>query len=353
MNYVETVNQFWRLRRSKRITNLQADLYFFLLNESSSRGIGSNWENPFQCPNGLVCSAIGISEKSLIDARNVLQQIGLIEFESGVTKQKAPVYHLVDYWNKVSNPVSIPGGKQGGNPVSIPGGNDGNIIRKKPNQTKPNKTSSAPASPAPPKKSGKKKKEEEPEPYWQDLVGVWFRFNVKKFLAGHPGADPKDGEPSFERDDPKIFKRIISRLKARAAARKVEWTETEAVARLEGFLQKCDEDDWLSKHFLLANLEKQFDSIILNHQAAAAEKKGKPTPAKVPPKSDWEEVLYLLERHNEGAEVEQLIQANHFDILVSRGAIPVGLIDASKPILEQQRYWVLKFFKQNATVCTS
>jgi hypothetical protein len=122
MNYLKLINQFWQLRRSKRITNLQADLYYFLMQECNSR----NWENPFQCSNGLVCTSIGITEKSLIDARNVLQQIGLIEFEKGITKQKAPTYYLLDYCNK----VSIPGGIPVSNGVGIAVGNQGNTISK-------------------------------------------------------------------------------------------------------------------------------------------------------------------------------------------------------------------------------
>lgn len=259
MNYIELINQFWRLRRSKRITNLQADLYFFLIQESNQR----SWENPFQCPNGLVCSSIGITEKSLIDARNVLQQLGLIEFEKGITKQKAPVYYLPKYWNKVSNPVSIPvgnrGGNEGGNPV---------YINTKPNQKKQNqKDSSGDKSPAPKKKKRVKKKEVETEPYWDQLVKVWFDFNVEKFLLRNPGADPKDGEPSFKGSDPRDLKHIIGQLKARAKRKfdagypQFEWTEGRAMTSLREFLDHCFSDPWLSANFLLSNILKQFDNF--------------------------------------------------------------------------------------------
>jgi len=131
MNYLKLINQFWQVRRSRRVTNLQADVYYFLLQECNIR----TWENPFQCPNGLICSSIGITEKSLIDARNALQQLGLIEVEKGVTKQKSPSYYLPEYWNKESNTVSIPVSNQGG----IEGGNQGGIevnIYNKQNKTK-------------------------------------------------------------------------------------------------------------------------------------------------------------------------------------------------------------------------
>lgn len=90
MNYIELINQFWQVRRSKRITSLQADVYFTLLNECNLRG----WENPFEISNKLICATIGISEPSLIDSRNRLQQIGLIEFQNGKRNSQSPVYYL-------------------------------------------------------------------------------------------------------------------------------------------------------------------------------------------------------------------------------------------------------------------
>ena len=159
MNYLEAINQFWQLRRSKRITNLQADLYFFLLQESNSR----NWENPFQCSNGLVCTSICVTEKSMIDARNVLQQLGLIAFDRGVTKQKAPVYYLQEYWNKVSNPVSKSVSIQVSNPVSNNRSNQANI------NTKQNKTETKLSkSHLPPEGGNAEKKEHPAKPHsWQ------------------------------------------------------------------------------------------------------------------------------------------------------------------------------------------
>lgn len=90
MNYIELINQFWQIRRSKRITSLQADVYFTLLNECNLRG----WENPFEVSNKLICATIGISEPSLIDSRNRLQQIGLIEFQNGKRNSQSPIYYL-------------------------------------------------------------------------------------------------------------------------------------------------------------------------------------------------------------------------------------------------------------------
>lgn len=92
MNYIQLINLFWQTRREVRITSVEADLYFFLLQESNNR----NWENPFECPNGLICVTIGVTEKTMIEARNRLQQKGLIKFESGKRKTKSPVYTILN-----------------------------------------------------------------------------------------------------------------------------------------------------------------------------------------------------------------------------------------------------------------
>lgn len=92
MNYIQLINLFWQTRREVRITSVEADLYFFLLQESNNR----DWENPFECPNGLICVTIGVTEKTMIEARNRLQQKGLIKFESGKRKTKSPVYTILN-----------------------------------------------------------------------------------------------------------------------------------------------------------------------------------------------------------------------------------------------------------------
>ena len=111
--------------------------------------------------------------------------------------------------------------------------------------------------------SSKKKKEEPPEPFWSALVAAWFDFNTQKYLEKHPGANPKEGQPSFHGQDPKIFKRIIGLLKKRASAQGVPWDEISSVVRINGFLTRAWENKWLRENFLLSNLEKQFDTIVL------------------------------------------------------------------------------------------
>jgi hypothetical protein len=97
MNYLRLINQFWKLRRSKRITSKQADLYFFLIQEANGR----DWENPFECSNISIIASIDMKEPTLIDARNRLKQLGLIEFRGGKRNEASPMYELL-YLNNLS-----------------------------------------------------------------------------------------------------------------------------------------------------------------------------------------------------------------------------------------------------------
>ena len=110
MNYIELINQFWSTRRRVRLTSAEADLYFCLLQECNLR----DWTNPFECPNGLICALINVNEKTLLRARNGLQQKGYIEFEKGQRKAKSPVYRICLYTQNSCLTAGISGGKKGG-----------------------------------------------------------------------------------------------------------------------------------------------------------------------------------------------------------------------------------------------
>ena len=86
------------MNRSVEFSPNEVFLYFYLLNECNIRG----WQNPFEHPNKTIVLATGISEKTVIEVRNRLQQKGLITFESGKKNAKSPVYYL----NDLSKPLS-------------------------------------------------------------------------------------------------------------------------------------------------------------------------------------------------------------------------------------------------------
>ena len=90
------------MNRSVEFSPNEVFLYFYLLNECNIRG----WQNPFEHPNKTIVLATGISEKTVIEVRNRLQQKGLITFESGKKNAKSPVYYLLDESKTVSKEVS-------------------------------------------------------------------------------------------------------------------------------------------------------------------------------------------------------------------------------------------------------
>lgn len=92
MTYIDYINLFWKTSQNVKFSSNEAYLYFFLLSECNIRG----WENPFECPNRRIILSIGISEPTLIDCRNRLQNKGLLIFESGKRNEKSPVYYLND-----------------------------------------------------------------------------------------------------------------------------------------------------------------------------------------------------------------------------------------------------------------
>lgn len=245
MNYIVLINTFWSLRRSCKISNLQADLYFFLLQESNAR----NWQNPFHCSNQMICASLGVSEKSVIAARMVLKDLGLIDYENGITKRLAPKYCLLEYCNKVSNPVSNPVSNQGNNPVSNPVSIDGNILYKQ-KETKSNKTKQSSFNDVP---SFDKKNIS--DDYWEKWVSSWFEFYQKK----HNGI-----KPIFHGSQPKALKEIRSFLKKNAQENMPEKDpEEHALQSWQYILENHFRlDDWLKTQFDLSVILKKMNDIM-------------------------------------------------------------------------------------------
>lgn len=88
--YDSFIKRFWKMRRIMKISSGEADLYFFFIHESFLR----NWAVKFECPNGIISATLGITEKTLIDVRNRLQQKGLIAFIPGQRKKQSPIYTI-------------------------------------------------------------------------------------------------------------------------------------------------------------------------------------------------------------------------------------------------------------------
>lgn len=254
MNYLKLILRFWKLRRSKRITNLQADLYFYLIQECNER----DWENPFECSNKLICGSITISEPSLIDARNRLQQLGLIEFNSGKRNEKSPLYLITDSESNLTSNLkflsrnrteplveSLDETEEKAPPIKEQ--------TKRKQKPKPNQTSFPPVA------------VEEKTLYWKILVDTWFVFYKERF-----GLDP-----TFNGQAAKSLKFIVDTIEKSVIKAGKPWTEEFAVSSLKHFLQLAHSDEWLKQNFLLNNLASKFDAIIQKRNAQSTNQAGK------------------------------------------------------------------------------
>ena len=104
------------------------------------------------------------------------------------------------------------------------------------------------------------KKEKKPkviEPYWNDMVQVYFEFCKAKF----------NEIPSFDGSAPRDLKNIIQVLRKRAEDKGVEWTLDVAKYRFNSFLDYCYADRWLKDHFILSVLNRQKDVILFRKAA--------------------------------------------------------------------------------------
>jgi len=78
VNYIELINNFWRKHEEHPFGTVAGLLYFHLLDVSNKQ----NWRNPFKRQNTRVCGDLGITNPTLIKARNELKQRGMINFFS-------------------------------------------------------------------------------------------------------------------------------------------------------------------------------------------------------------------------------------------------------------------------------
>lgn len=97
-------------------------------------------------------------------------------------------------------------------------------------------------------------KEKKVTKHWQALVETFFDFYENKF-----GGE----KPSFDGSAPRDLKSIAEVLEKRAFASNIEWTEENAIIRLNLFLDAAHKIDWLRDNFLLFNLNRQKDKIFL------------------------------------------------------------------------------------------
>lgn len=92
MNYIEKINCFWRSHEEHSFTTTEVALYFYLLKVCNI----CHWKNPFKRNNSKIEADLGICYGTLKNARNKLQQLGLISFKT-LSGSPNVVYTLLNF----------------------------------------------------------------------------------------------------------------------------------------------------------------------------------------------------------------------------------------------------------------
>ncbi len=206
-----------------------------------------------------------------------------------------------------------------------------------------NPTGGAPAKPAPKATSAKNDNEEPPEPFWEELVKIWFAFHKKNSLD----------EPSFTGRNPRFLKNLIQLLKKRSARKNIEWTCENACSSLQYFLAHAFADEWLKSHFLLENLVKQFDAV---YQRAILQKQAKKEMVSsqnhATAQGIAEEIKFLYERFVDNELDDRLLLPEYYDKMVTRNMLPVGSLDKhpGPTIDEKKKQAILEFFQHQRSL---
>jgi len=96
--YTAMMRHFWQCQREHSFQPSEIAVYVHLVDTCFML----EWKNPFKHANGYLCGVLGISEKTLISARNRLQQAGLVGFQSGKHRRDLSTYTLL-YLEKAVN----------------------------------------------------------------------------------------------------------------------------------------------------------------------------------------------------------------------------------------------------------
>lgn len=93
-----------------------------------------------------------------------------------------------------------------------------------------------------------------PEPFWSDLLSIYFSFCREKFSE----------IPTFDGGQPRDLRLIIVALRKRAEKTAHPWDHDTATSRFRHFLEYCYHDPWLRDNWLLTNLNRHKDKIFFN-----------------------------------------------------------------------------------------
>lgn len=93
MNYIELINNFWKVDIEYSFTGNETKLYMYLLHTSNSLG----WKNPFRLSYRQIASNANLAVNTIRTARNRLKQADLIDFSDGKRGNAADVSNKTRY----------------------------------------------------------------------------------------------------------------------------------------------------------------------------------------------------------------------------------------------------------------
>jgi hypothetical protein len=99
MTYIDLINRFWKIDLNYSFSHPEVHLYFKLL-EIANR---SGWRNKLSVPNSRLCGMVGLTQASLIKARQRLIDTDVIVYEKGTTRKAGKYIINPDYFNNYSN----------------------------------------------------------------------------------------------------------------------------------------------------------------------------------------------------------------------------------------------------------
>jgi len=145
MNYIAEINAFWDLASVNPLSTGQVALWFGLMHINNK----CNWTEWFSAPNQVLSIHTGLSRSSILKARNVLKQLGFIDFRERGTK--ATLYKMISIAkdSAISNSTQV-GAQDGVQDSTQDGVQDGvTYVKLNVNETKlnGNATYVPPASP--------------------------------------------------------------------------------------------------------------------------------------------------------------------------------------------------------------
>ena len=99
MTYIDLINRFWKIDLNYSFSHPEVHLYFKLL-EIANR---SGWRGKLSVPNSRLCGMVGLTQASLIKARQRLIDTNVIVYEKGTTRKAGKYIINPDYFNNYSN----------------------------------------------------------------------------------------------------------------------------------------------------------------------------------------------------------------------------------------------------------